>query len=473
MGDQYPESRTVCGNFARMSCGSSLRRASRGLPLYVIGWCRVSLAVTVAFLAPVAAPARAAPISSHAQLYACCTPSAMKERIFAESKAMGAAYVRVDVQMNDIFEHVGKPAEKPDWRGLDEVIERSRRYELPVLGVILHAPAYISTCPERWPDSARCAAAEPAAFGRLAGEIAGHARGTIQNWEIVNEPDGDWAFEGTPEQYAWMLSAAYAGIKEHAPEARVVLGGVMRPHDPAWLERVFATPGADAVHRFDVANLHLRGRASDVISRFQAFRAQLASHGFSGPLWVTEHGYPADPAFQIDPAFTGGEPGQAAYLTESLDGLGEVGADQVFVTLRDNLGGEYASEGVEHIEETGTYEVQRREAFGAVRRLVDAWDQLMAWRAEQRQHEYLERVQRVALSLSRIEFRIARKRFHAVRALLHRVQANAASRKRVARVRVLLATTKTAVQWRAALVQEYGRQVVLHALAAADLRRRI
>jgi hypothetical protein len=438
-----------------------------------VAWGRIFLAVAAAFLGLGISPALAAPISSHAMLYACCTPPAMKERIFAESKAMGAAYVRVDVQMNDVFERQGKPAAEPNWKGLDEVMELSRRYELPVLGVILHVPAYISTCPERWPDSARCAAANPSEFGRLAGEIAGHARGTISDWEIVNEPDGDWAFEGTPEQYAWMLSSAYTGIKARVPEARVVLGGLMRPHDPTWLERVFSTPGADALHRFDVANVHLRGRTSDVVARYQAFRAQLASYGFTGPLWVTEHGYPADPGYQTDPAFTGGETGQAAYLTESLVGLGEVGADQVFVTLRDNLGGEFASEGIEHIDETGTYDVARRQAFGAVRRIVDNWDQLMAWRAEQRQHEYLGRLQEVAQAVSRIEFRIARKRCHDARGLLRYVKAKGEGGRRLARARALFATSKTGVQWRAALVREYGRQAALHSLAAADLRRRI
>ena len=117
----------------------------------------------------------------------------------------------------------------------------------------------------------------------------------------MNEPDGDWAFEGTPEEYAAMLSAAYDGIKARVPDAQVVLGGLMRPHEPGWLERVFATPGADAIHKFDIANVHLRGPVDAVVRRYGEFRAWLGAHGFDGPLWVTEHGYPADPAFQVDP----------------------------------------------------------------------------------------------------------------------------------------------------------------------------
>ena len=104
-----------------------------------------------------------------------------------------------------------------------------------------------------------------------------------------------------------MLSAAHDGIKERVPEARIVMGGLMRPHELGWLERVFATPGADALHKFDIANVHLRGPVDAVVRRYGEVRAQLAGLGFSGPVWVTEHGYPADPAFQIDRAYAGGE----------------------------------------------------------------------------------------------------------------------------------------------------------------------
>jgi hypothetical protein len=62
-------------------------------------------------------------------------------------------------------------------------------------------------------------------------------------------------------------------------------------------------------------------------------------------VWVIEHGYPAEPADQSDPAFRGGEPAQAAFLTESVLALAEASAGEVFVTLRDNLDGASASEG--------------------------------------------------------------------------------------------------------------------------------
>jgi hypothetical protein len=436
-------------------------------------------------LALLAAPAQAAPISAHAMVHTCCTPDAMKERIFDEAEALGADFVRVDVEMSAIFEGAGgEERHEPDWKRLDEVLELAREHHVRVLGVLLGPPAYISTCPERWPDVARCAAADTDDFGRLAGEIAEHAKDTIRYWEVVNEPDGDWAFEGTPEQYAAMLSAAHGGIKARVPDASVVFGGVMRPHDPAWVERVFATPGADAIHKFDIANVHLRGPVGAVVRRYSEFRAWLGARGFTGPLWVTEHGYPADPAYQLDPAFTGGDAAQAAYLTQSLVGLGEVGAEQVFVTLRDNLDGEYASEGLVHIDSAPGAAATRRESFAAVRRLATNWDQLMAWRREQRENERLVQLYEAVASVEAGQARIARVKFEQARVLVHAAQdafadaprsARVQKRllRRLARARALVAGRRTALLWHSAYARWQRGRAAERRLAVDALKAQI
>lgn len=412
-------------------------------------------------------------------------PNALKERIFIEAKELGASYIRVDVEMDAIFEGPdGAERETPNWGPLDDIMERSERHGLPVLAILLAPPRFTSACPERWPDSRRCAAADTAEFGRLAGEIAAHAAPTIRHWEIVNEPDGEWAFEGTPEQYAGMLSAAYDGIKGRVPDARVVFGGLMRPHQREWIERVFATPGADALHKFDIANVHLRGPADAVVRRYGEFKAWLAARGFGGPLWVTEHGYPADPAFQVDRAHQGGDPAQAGYLTETLVGLGEAGAEQVFVTLRDNLEGEYATEGLVRIDGASPHAAVRREAFHAVHRLVANWDQVMAWRREQRAEEELARVNQAAASISAGEARTARAKFHQVRLLVHDAQEALArprrsprARKRVtrrlARMKALLAGRRTALLWHSSFAQYRRDRAAQHAAAAYALEQKI
>jgi hypothetical protein len=304
----------------------------------------------------------------------------MRERIFAEAKVMGARFIRVDVELAGIFDAGGQPDDDPDWSRLDAVLELSRRHELPILGILLRPPGAAP-----WDD--------PAAFGRLAGAVAAHARDTVTHWEILNEPDGAWAFDGTPEQYARVLRAAHDAIAARAPEAMVAMGGLMTPEDPAWLDRMLATPGADAAHAFDIANLHLRGHERALPGVMTAWRDRLAAHGFAGPVWVTEHGYPGDTAFQADPAFRGGEAAQAAFLTESVLSLAEAGAAEVFVTLRDNLDGGFASEGVVDIDDQAPFDVRRKPSFAAVRRLVDRWDELIAARAQGRVAEEAARAE--------------------------------------------------------------------------------
>lgn len=429
---------------------------------------RVNLHLIVALGAlAVASPADAAPISAHAMVHTCCSSDAMKERIFAEAEAVGAEYIRVDVEMNAIFEGPGGvKRDKPDWRQLDHVLELADTHHLRVLGLLLGAPG------------------DPAAFGRMAGEIAEHARDTIRDWEILNEPDAAWAFDGTPEQYAAMLSTAHDEIESRAPEARIVFGGLANPRDPSWLERVLATPGADAIHKFDIANVHLRGPVELVVNRYREFRDWLRAHGFTGPLWVTEQGYPADPAYQDDPRFTGGDAAQAAYLTQSLVDLGEVGAEQVFVTLRDNLEGAYASEGLVHIEDTPEAPSARRPSFDAVRRLATNWDQVMGWRRDQRENERLVQLHQANASSEAGVARIARGRLVLARALVREAQAavKQAPRsarvgerilRRLARVRALVARLRTEVAWHGALARWERGRAYEHAVAGELLRKKI
>ena len=446
---------------------------------------RINLRLTVALCAlAMATPAHAAPISAHAMVHSCCTASAMKERIFSEAKQLGAAYVRVDVEMNAIFDAPdGSKSDTPKWSGLDEITALSKKYDLPVLAILLAPPRFTSACPGK-PDPSRCAAADTAEFGALAGQVAKHAAGTIDHWEILNEPDGDWAFEGTPEQYAGMLSAAYDGIKAQVPSAQVLMGGLMRPHEPGWLERVFATPGADAIHKFDIANVHLRGPVDNVVRRYGEFKSWVQAHGFNGPLWVTEHGYPADPAFQNDRAYAGGDPSQAAYLTQTLVGLGEVGAPQVFVTLRDNLEGEYASEGLEHIDEANGYAVARRASFGAVQRAIADWDELMAWRADQRDNEQQQRIEQAAAALSTNEARTARAKFREARLRVHAAQDALARpsrrekrlarlKSRLARARAMLAGRRTMLLWHSASARWHAARAYERGVAVGMLKQRI
>jgi hypothetical protein len=177
-------------------------------------------------------------------------------------------------------------------------------------------------------------------------QIVAHADPVIRDWEIWNEPDSGYFFTGTPQQYARMLQTAHDAIKQIDPQANVLLGGMSSTSATSWLTQVFATPGVDPAHDFDIANVHERGPLGSLASDLGTWKRFLSGVGFSGPVWVTEHGYPSDPAYQYDLSYTAGADSQAAYLTASVPTLIDAGASQVLVTERDNVGGQYASEGV-------------------------------------------------------------------------------------------------------------------------------
>ena len=364
---------------------------------------RLLLLIAAVCAGATATPAAAAPISSAAQLFTCCTPEALQARMFSEAEASGAEYVRVDVELHGIFG--AADGDPPDWTHLYRTIALARAHRVKVLGLIRGTPGWLSTCREK-PKASICPPRDPARWGELAGEVAAHARGEIDHWEILNEPDARWAFLGSAEDYARMLSAAYGAIKQQAPEAQVVFGGVERPREHDWIERVLATPGADAAQKFDVAAVHLRLRLRNTLHELPEWltqwRALLAHHGFHGPIWVTEHGYPADPAFQWDPAYRGtdaatGAEAQARLLHDSIPLLANAGASQIFITLRDNLYGEYLSEGIDHIDDSQPGDpAARRAAFNTVRDLTIRWDPAAYRRSgaieEQRQADELTRL---------------------------------------------------------------------------------
>ena len=355
---------------------------------------RVLTLIVVVCACATATPAAAAPISSAAQLFTCCSPDGLQERMFEEAEASGAEYVRVDVELHGLFPAA---ADQPDWSHLDRKIEIAQRHDVKLLAIVRGTPSWLSECPNRGEKASLCAPRDPKAWGQLAGEVAAHARGSIDHWEILNEPDARWAFLGSAEDYARMLSASYDAIKARAPEAKVVFGGVERPREHDWITRVFATPGADAVQTFDIAAIHLRLRLrNEVVEMAQwltLWQQLLQKYGFTGPIWVTEHGYPADPAFQWDPAYRGtdaatGAAAQATLLRRSIRLLGQAGAGQIFVTLRDNLWGEFLSEGIVHLDESQpTYPAARRPAFGVVRDLAIKWDPALYTRSGAREQE--------------------------------------------------------------------------------------
>ena len=316
------------------------------------------------------------PLGAHSMLYS-DTPLAFKSQMFREAAGVGASEIRVDIDLTAVYPAPEAPA---DFSAVDQYMQLAATYHLRVLADITAMPYWLGDCrtPADAAASANCGTDAPAAFAQLVGAVAAHAKGYIDDYELINEPDGSWAWTGTPQQYAWMLSDVYRTVHNVDPDARVLFGGLMA--DDGWIQQVFATPGADAAHCFDIANVHLRARESQLASELLAWRRLLGSYGFHGAVWVTENGYPSDPSYQSDPAYRGttaqsGLQQQAGFLSDAISALIGTGAAKVFVTERDNLSGRFASEGVlggevsDPIASGPSYSIVRKPAFYAIRRL--------------------------------------------------------------------------------------------------------
>ena len=227
-----------------------------------------------------------------------------------------------------------------------------------------------------------------------------HAAGTIDHWEILERARRRVGVRRDRRRSTRaMLSAAYDGDQGAGARTRqVLLGGLMTPHEPEWLERVFATPGADAIHKFDIANVHLRGPVDAVVRRYGEFKAWLAAPRVHRPAVGDRARVRSRPRVPERPRLPRWR-SRAGRLPDADAPRASVrrARREVFVTLHDgSLDGEYASEGLEHIDEPpgGGYPVAApaRIRRGAAR-VVDDWDQLIAWRAQQRDQEQEQRVE--------------------------------------------------------------------------------
>ncbi|MGZ4185467.1 MAG: hypothetical protein ACXVFA_09035 [Solirubrobacteraceae bacterium] len=347
----------------------------RGVPARWRRCVRASLLAIVAVVVLNAREAQAvspSPIGVHSMLYL-THPFEAKRAMFREAAAVGASTIRVDVELSAIFP---APPAPPDWSGVDQYMALARTYHLRVLADLTATPWYLADCPAgtAFASTYLCPPFDSRAWGRLAGAVAAHTRGVIDEFEIINEPDGGWSFRGSAQQYAAILAASYDAIHAADPRARVALGGLenVGAYGQTWLGEVFATPGFDATRKFDIANIHVRTPATGAAPTVARWRRYFSNLGFDGPLWVTETGYPADPASQTDPGYRHGASSQAKWMSRVIPAMLDSGAAMVYITERDSLTGRFASEGILQSSDPLTADPQYklRPSFYAVQTLA-------------------------------------------------------------------------------------------------------
>ncbi len=189
------------------------------------------------------------------------------------------------------------PGEWRLWR-LDGFVDKARREGTPDITLVLGgtprwAATRIDPADASWigPGSAS-PPASLAAWREYVTTIATRYRGRITAYEIGNEPNLRMFWNGTPEEFAELVSIAADAIEQADPAALVVanVGLVRRPGDvgrlATWLRPVAAVAGVD------VLSVHVYPRAATIDSAAGLLAATAGTVGSldprERPVWVTE-----------------------------------------------------------------------------------------------------------------------------------------------------------------------------------------
>lgn len=189
--------------------------------------------------------------------------------------------------------------------------------------------------------------------GAAGREVAGWPAGRgVRHWEIWNEPDLSFFWNGTAADYARLLKVAAIAARQADPQARILFGGLAIFEKPDWLRDVLTVLRNDPhpVLRdafgwyFDALPIHSYSYAWQTFRYLNQVKGTLGSFGLDKPLWVNEMGLPVwdDPMRPLpdpDSPYRGTMAEQAAYLVQSTAYALWMGARVVyFFTLHDDCG---------------------------------------------------------------------------------------------------------------------------------------
>lgn len=178
-----------------------------------------------------------------------------------------------------------------DWSFWDEFVREAHGAGVTLIPYVCYTPRWAAQ--DAGDDFWRSPPRDPGDFGRFMGEIVRRYRGTIQSWELWNEPDNRAYWLGTAAQFAELVRAGSAAVRAADPRARVVLGGIAT--EVSFLESLFREHRiAPAV---DVVNLHSYFETwhPEPIERLTDYVEDAAhivqTFGEREPLWLAETGY--------------------------------------------------------------------------------------------------------------------------------------------------------------------------------------
>ena len=235
-----------------------------------------------------------------------------------------ASWIRIDIGWASL--EPNGSGQYAEWyvRLIDNVLREADRRDLKVLAMFWATPA--------WANGGRRPRVPPtdeADYAHALGWAAARWGGTVDAWEIWNEPNSRSFLRGaSPARYARLLCAAYPSLK--AVDASPVLTGGLEYNDDGWLRRLY---DAGARGCFDAVATHPYVAPSDAppeardvgevwrLTHTPAVRRVMRLNGDgSKRIWITEIGWSTGISDDPDP-WDQGVPMrvQAAYLKRAVE----------------------------------------------------------------------------------------------------------------------------------------------------------
>ncbi|MBI3943149.1 MAG: carboxypeptidase regulatory-like domain-containing protein [Chloroflexi bacterium] len=167
----------------------------------------------------------------------------------------------------------------------------------------------------------------------------------VRTWEIWNEPDLNWFWSGSVNDYARLLKVGYLAAKTADPQATILIAGMAHFSQPDFFPNLLQALSQDSDKNlrdsnnwfFDVTAWHLYSDPRLLWDKTQWIRSQLARFGLGNkPIWVNESGIPVWNDYP-GPTWDPNSPGrgtldeQAAYVIQAYAYAFAAGIDRTFI----------------------------------------------------------------------------------------------------------------------------------------------
>ena len=196
-------------------------------------------------------------------------------------RELGAKYLRWEFAHQLIEPEQGRF----DWERTDRIVSEAKAQDIRILGLISSTAKWNSTRPDA-ADYYSYAPRDHKALHAYVTAVVNRYKDYIKYWEIWNEPDLPYAWNGSHADFVRVMKTIYEAIKAADPEAKVAamaLDGGFAP----FLDAVLAAGGGAY---FDIYSDHTYVSGVELQARLAAVRNLLAKYNCVKPIWVTETG---------------------------------------------------------------------------------------------------------------------------------------------------------------------------------------